>query len=107
LAKLPEYAHKSGPDEWRIQVWVQPGARKNESVGLYQGRLKVRLAAPAVENKANKALVKYLAGLLGVKPGRLAITAGQTSRRKTLCLASDSEPDWAGLNPAAGEDTNT
>lgn len=65
--------------------------------GEYQGRLKVRLSAPAVDNKANKALVVYMAGVLGVRKNRVSLTAGQTNRSKTLEVVSEAELDWSAL----------
>jgi uncharacterized protein YggU (UPF0235/DUF167 family) len=52
-----------------------------------------------VDNKANKALVAYVARALNVKKSQVSIEAGQTTRRKTLALNAAAEPDWAGLSP--------
>ena len=49
------------PGLYRLMVWVQPGAKKDQVAQLYQDRLKVRINAPPVDNKANKALIKFLA----------------------------------------------
>lgn len=98
---LPAYVNRTASG-WTLAVWVQPGAKKNDVAGEYQGCLKVRLAAPAVDNKANKALVKYIAGLLSLKANQIELTAGMTSRRKTLTLSASIEPDWNGL-PDTGQ----
>lgn len=84
---------------YALKLWVQPGARKNELVGVHDGRLKIRLSAPAVENKANKALTRYLAELLGVKSRDVTIASGDTNRRKTLHVNLSSEPAWETLFP--------
>lgn len=88
----------SGPDgSYELLVWVQPGARKNEVSGVHQGRIKLRLNAPAVDNKANKALLEYVAKLLGVRPSRLELVSGQTSRQKKIRIVSAEEPVWSSL----------
>jgi len=88
------FVRKTGGGEWRLEVWVQPGARKDELAGVHDDRLKIRLCAPAVDNKANKALVLYVAGLLGLKRNQVSLAAGHTSRRKTLRVLAEKEPIW-------------
>ena len=67
-----------------FKVIVQPGASKNEIVGVQQDALKVRISAPPVQGKANKALVNFLAKELGVKKSEIEIVSGHTSRVKTI-----------------------
>lgn len=55
--------------------------------------MKIRLNAPAVDNKANKALTAFLAKALGVKKSQIVIEAGQTNRRKRLAVNTAAEPD--------------
>lgn len=75
-------------------MWVQPGARKTEVSGLYQQCVRIRLAAPAVDNKANKALVAFVADALRLKKNQVTIEHGHASRKKHLAIASTAEPDW-------------
>ncbi len=63
---------------------VQPGARKTEAVGMHGARLKVRLAAPPVDGKANRALTDWAAEWLGVPRSAVTLVRGATSRQKTL-----------------------
>lgn len=79
-----------------MDVWVQPGAKKDEIDGLYQGCLKLRLRAPAVDNKANKALVAYVADILGLRKKQVSIVGGEKSRRKTLRVEADASVSWPG-----------
>ena len=79
-------------------VWVQPGAKKTEFAGLQDNSLRVRLAAPAVENKANKALLSLVAERLELKKAQVSLAAGDSGRRKRLHIASESEPDWTRLS---------
>ena len=79
-------------------VWVQPGAKKNEFAGVQDKKLRVRLCAPAVENKANKALVAFVAEALGLRSAQVSLAAGDTGRRKRLHIDAETEPDWTRLN---------
>lgn len=90
---MPEYAKKVG-EEWHLNLWVQPGAKKSQVDGIHDQRLKIRLQAPPVEGKANKALVVYMAKLLGVKKRNVRIVRGEKNRRKTLSLEATTAPEW-------------
>ena len=67
-----------------FRVRVQPGASKNEIVGVKEDALRVRISAPASQGKANKALIQFLAKELGVKKSEIEIVSGHTSRIKTI-----------------------
>ncbi len=69
-----------------FDVRVIPGASKNEVTGIQDGCLKVKLTAPPVEGKANRACVDFLAGLLGLRRSALAIASGEKSRKKTVSV---------------------
>ena len=71
----------------RLAVWVTPGGRRSEIAGVVAGRLRVRVAAPAVEGRANRELCRFLAATMGVPPSAVAITAGQSGRRKTISIS--------------------
>ncbi len=90
----PEYASPCGPGLWRVQVRVVPGARKDAVDGVHDGRLKLRLTAPAVDNKANKALVAFAARLFQVKKSGVSIAGGEKCREKTLLVAAETSPSW-------------
>ena len=93
MPAVPEYVQQID-GAWRLKVWVQPGAKKSELDGVHDGRLKIRLQAPAVENKANKALVAFIAKTLGIKKNRVVIEHGDKSRAKTLFIDSETSPQW-------------
>ena len=65
-------------------VRVQPRASREEIAGTVEGALKVRLCAPAVENRANEALVEFLAGLLKTSTSAVRIRSGEQSRTKRI-----------------------
>jgi len=67
-----------------LKVYLQPKSSKNEIVGPYRDGIKIKLTAPPVEGKANEALIRFLAGELGISPSRIEIVKGHHSREKTL-----------------------
>jgi hypothetical protein len=67
-----------------LQVHLQPGARRTEVCGEHGGRLKIAIAAPPLEGRANEALVRWLAAQLGLPRRQLCLVAGERSRDKTL-----------------------
>jgi uncharacterized protein (TIGR00251 family) len=56
-------------------------------MGVLDGRLRVRLAARAVEGRANRELCRFLAATVGVAPSAVAIGAGQSGRAKTVRIS--------------------
>ena len=85
-----------------LTIRVTPRSRKTEFGGLMEnGTLRVRVAAPPVEGKANVALVKFLSKVLGVRRNRIEIVAGQKGLDKIISIldlsAEDAErriQDW-------------
>jgi uncharacterized protein (TIGR00251 family) len=79
-----------------LRLHVQPGAKRTEVAGEHGGALKLRLAAPPVDGKANDALRRYLAGTFGVSVARVVIERGERSRDKQVrVVAPARRPDWA------------
>lgn len=72
------------PGGIRMIVQVVPNAKKNEAVCLLDDAIKIRLHAQPIEGKANEALVRYVADMLGVPKSAVNITHGHTSKRKIL-----------------------
>ena len=67
-----------------FRVWAQPGARMTELAGVREGALKLRIAAPPVDGKANKECVRFLSELLGVSRSAVEITSGLSSKTKIV-----------------------
>jgi uncharacterized protein len=67
-----------------VAVRVQPRATRDEIAGVMGGALKVRLQAPAVEDRANEALVEFLARLLKRPRVAVRILSGERSRSKRI-----------------------
>lgn len=71
-----------------ISLHVQPGAKKSECAGLHGEALKIRLAAPPVDGKANEALLRFLAQRLAIPRQQISLKSGQTSRQKVIEIES-------------------
>lgn len=69
-----------------LTVHVQPGAKTTSCAGIHGDALKIRLAAPPVDGKANQALIAWLAKSLDCPQSAIELIRGQTSRRKILCI---------------------
>ena len=65
-----------------LAIHAQPGARRTEVAGLHGDALKVRVAAPALEDRANEALVEFLAKRFGVARRDVTLVSGAKSREK-------------------------
>ena len=69
-----------------LTLRVIPRASRTEICGLHEGAVKIRLQAPPVDGKANKALVKMLSKRLKVPAGSIDILSGETGRNKRLLI---------------------
>lgn len=75
-----------------LRLRVQPGAKKSRVVGPHAAQLKVAVAAPPVDGKANATLLAWLAKELGLKQSDLEILSGQSGRDKRIKVTG-SDPD--------------
>jgi uncharacterized protein len=71
-------------DALYLNVYIQPRANKNEIIGLYNNRLKIRITAPPVDDKANTALIAFIAKYLNVPKKQVTLVNGEHSRYKLL-----------------------
>jgi uncharacterized protein (TIGR00251 family) len=77
-----------------LTLHVQPGAKRSEISGLHGDALKIRLAAPPIDGRANDALIKYIAGLFDVPQRQVELKQGGQSRHKVLAITgSKIAPD--------------
>jgi uncharacterized protein (TIGR00251 family) len=77
-----------------LDLQVQPGAARDEWVGPHGDRLKVRISAPAVDGRANRHLIDYLAETFAVPRSRVTLLRGETGRAKTVRIDSPAQlPD--------------
>jgi uncharacterized protein (TIGR00251 family) len=71
---------------YRLAVQVVPNASKTEIVGWHEGALKIRLAAPPVDGKANEELCRFLAKTFDLSPSMIDIERGGTGKKKIIRL---------------------
>jgi uncharacterized protein (TIGR00251 family) len=75
-----------------IRVHAQPGASRTEVAGLHGDSLKIRVAAPALEGRANEALVAFIAGKLGIAKREVTLVGGAKSREKRFAIPATADP---------------
>lgn len=86
--------YRRNADVITLTLHVQPGAKRSEIAGLHGEALKIRLAAPPVEGRANEALLKFIAVLFDVPLRQVELRQGGQSRHKIVAVAdSRVEPE--------------
>ena len=73
-----------------LTLHVQPGAKHSEIVGLHGDALKIKLAAPPVEGRANAALLRFIAELFRVAVRDVELNQGDQSRRKVVSISGSA-----------------
>ena len=76
-----------------IRVHVMPNAKMDEIVGPHGQAIKIKLRAPAIDGKANAALIRFLADQLGVSQRQIIIQRGQKSRDKLVSITGLSDEE--------------
>lgn len=74
------------PAGCQLNLYVQPGAKKSEVVGLHDDRLKIKIKAPPEDGKANDELIRFLADILNVQKNEVEILRGHKSRQKDVLV---------------------
>jgi len=75
-----------------LSVRVTPGARRSEVIDASGDRLRIRVAAPALEGRANAEVERFVAALFGVRRSAVSLVRGERSRDKTLRIAGIESP---------------
>jgi len=82
------------PEDTLIRIRVQPNATKTQFVGvLADGRIKVKIQAPPVEGKANKALIRFLMDSFDIRESEIDLIRGDTGRDKIVQIRGMTEVD--------------
>jgi uncharacterized protein (TIGR00251 family) len=77
-----------------LTLHIQPGAKHTDVAGLHGEALKIRLAAPPIEGRANEALLKFIANTFGVPLRQVELKQGGQSRHKVVAITgSKVEPE--------------
>lgn len=87
----------AGDGRITLTLHIQPGAKKTEFSGLHGDALKIRLAAPPVDGKANEALIRFIAEKLNLPKSAVNLKSGQISRHKVLEVSGTTTEAVAGL----------
>jgi uncharacterized protein (TIGR00251 family) len=91
-AKAPITWQKS---DLLMALYIQPKANQDKVVGLYADHIKIQITAPAVENKANEHLQKWLSKQCKVPLSQVILEKGQHSRYKLFRVQSPRQlPKW-------------
>jgi uncharacterized protein (TIGR00251 family) len=78
-----------------LYIYLQPNAAEDKVVGLFQNAIKIQITAPAVENKANKHLIAWLAKVCKVPKQNVTIKSGLQNRYKLIRIESPKQiPIW-------------
>lgn len=85
--------YRRNVDVITLTLHVQPGAKRSEIAGLHGDALKLRLAAPPIEGRANEALLRFIAELFDVPLRQVELKQGGQSRHKVVAVTgSKIEP---------------
>ncbi len=86
--------YRRNGDVITLTLHIQPGAKRTDVAGLHGDALKIRLAAPPIEGRANEALLKFIAESFGVPVRQVELKQGGQSRHKVIAVTgSKVEPD--------------
>jgi hypothetical protein len=77
-----------------IKLYIRPGAAETRVEGIYQDRIKIRINAPPEKGRANKELIKFIAGILSIPKSRISITSGKTSNYKEIQINSNHNNNY-------------
>jgi uncharacterized protein len=75
----------------RLRLRIVPNAKRSEVLGMHGDAIKLKVAAPALEGRANDELVAFLADKLGVSQRSVALVIGEKSRDKVVVIEGMDE----------------
>jgi uncharacterized protein len=97
----PGWRHDAADGSLTLQIRAQPGAKTTLVIGVYgdggQARLKIALAAPPVQGKANAVLRAFLAEAFGVAQRNVTLLRGESGRKKLVRIEAPTrrpDSDW-------------
>lgn len=99
MSDAPAWLRRGADGSVTLTLHIQPGAKRTEVAGEHGDALKLRLAAPPVDGKANAALLAFVAERLGVAKSAVLLKSGQTSRRKVVEVAAAPADTVQRLSP--------
>jgi uncharacterized protein (TIGR00251 family) len=91
---MPPTWYRRNGEVITLTLHIQPGAKRSEIVGLHGDALKIKLAAPPIEGRANEALLKFIADLFAVPLRNTELKQGGQSRHKVVAVSgSNVDPE--------------
>ena len=93
---------EGAPGDWRLRIAAQPGAARTQAGGEFDGCLRLRIAAPPVDGRANTEIIRFLAEQLRVPRRAIRLLSGAGSRRKRFAV--EAALDAAALRQALDPD---
>ena len=84
---MPSWCRRDADGSLVLAIHAQPGAKRTETAGTHGEALKVRVAAPATEDRANDALIEFLAVRFDVPRRNVMLLSGHKSREKRFAVA--------------------
>lgn len=90
--------YKINKDTITLSLYIQPGSKKSEWAGIYDGLPKLKIAAQPIEGKANKEIIGFLSDYLNIPKSLISIKSGDTGRRKVVEITDSSEKIVEKLN---------
>lgn len=81
---MSDWLREAADGSLTLTLHIQPGAKKTGFAGLHGEAMKIRLAAPPVDGKANAALCAFLADFCKVQKSAVSLISGETSRAKRV-----------------------
>ncbi|HAF87717.1 MAG TPA: YggU family protein [Legionellales bacterium] len=84
-------------DGIELFLYIKPGSKRNEIIGLHAGKLKIKVNSPPQEGKANKELIKFLSSKCNIPRSRFILRKGENSRIKTLFIHCEPRQIFSAL----------
>lgn len=82
-------------DDLILSLYIQPNARQDKVVGLYNHQIKIQISAPALDNQANNYLQKWLAKEFNVPKSNVILINGEHARQKRFKIKKPKKlPEW-------------
>lgn len=78
-------------DELIIDIYVQPGAKISQIIGIHGERLKIKISSPPVDGKANHEVIEFFSQLLNISRRDISLVSGEKSRNKRVKIIGSSE----------------
>ena len=77
---------KIDSDKITFKIHVNPNSKKDEFAGTYGSALKLKVASPAVDGKANKGVINFFAKFFKIPKSKVKILKGEKSKDKIICI---------------------